>query len=122
MTIYSVFDTPDARDEIAVPAVVPERFSWFAALLPPLFGLVHGLWLGLLFYVAFVVLLAFAGRWIGGAATFWLYVLFAIYIGFEAPALRRAKLARKGWFYRTEVIAAGEDLATLTALKLGNTL
>jgi hypothetical protein len=122
MTVYSIFDAPEARDDDAVPAVVPERFSWFAALLPPLFGLVHGLWLGLAAYIATVILLALAARWIGGSASFWLYVLLAFYIGFEAPALRRAKLVGKGWLYRTEVIAAGDDLATLQALKLGNTL
>jgi hypothetical protein len=43
MTVYAVFD----RDANLVPAVVPERFSWFAAFLPPVFAIVHGLWLEL---------------------------------------------------------------------------
>src|SRR6185312_11594312 len=34
MTIYAVFD----RDAKEVPAVVAERFSWLAFLLPPLFA------------------------------------------------------------------------------------
>ena len=39
MTLYSVFDR--RLDE--APATVPDRFSWFAALLPPIWALAHGL-------------------------------------------------------------------------------
>lgn len=107
MTLYSVFER---SNEIA-PAVVPEKFSWLAALLPPVYALVHGLWLGLVVYVVAVVALGFAGLWIGGEAVFWLYVLFALLIGLEAPAFRRRKLAARGWTWRGDVIAAAEDLA-----------
>ena len=107
MTIYSVFDRPD---ELA-PAVVPEKFSWFAALLPPVHALVHGLWFGLVLYVAAVIILGFSSLWIGAGAVFWLYVLLAIYIGFEASAMRRARLQARGWTWRTDIVAAGEDLA-----------
>jgi hypothetical protein len=122
MTIYSVFQAPLDLGSDAMPAVVPERFSWFAAILPPVYALVHGLWLGLLGYVAVVVVLAIVGRWIGDDAGFWLYVLFVIAIGFEAPALRRGKLLRKGWSHKADVIAAGEDIAALEALKIGKTI
>lgn len=121
MTLYSVFEAPEIEGDDAMPAVVPERFSWFAAILPPVYGLVHGLWLGLLGYVLAVFALALVGRLIGDDAAFWLYVLFAAAIGFEAPALRRAKLLRKGWLYRADVIASGEDIAALEALKIGKT-
>lgn len=106
MTVYSVFERPD---ELA-PAVIPEKFSWFAALLPPVHALVHGLWLGLIVYVAAVIALGFASVWLGEAA-FWLYALLAMLIGFEAPALRRAKLQARGWTWRADVVAAAEDLA-----------
>lgn len=107
MTIYSVFERPDA----IAPAVVPEKFSWTAAIVPPVHALHHGLWLGLVLYLVAVAALVVAGLWLGGEAGFWLYVLLAAWYGFEAPALRRAKLRRQGWIYRTDVIATAPELA-----------
>lgn len=107
MTLYSVFEHPN---EIA-PAVVPETFSWAAAILPPVYALYHGLWLGLFLYLAAAITIAVAGLWLGGEAGLWLYVLLAALAGLEAAGFRRAKLRRRGWSYRTDVIAAGADLA-----------
>ena len=112
MTLYSVYER-----QAEAPMVVADRFSWFAALLPPLYALTHGLWLGLLFYVLGLVALAAISIWVGTAAGFWLYVLFALLIGFEVPTLRRLKLRARGWVYRSEIIAAGEDLAQVEFLK-----
>jgi hypothetical protein len=113
MTTYAVFD----KDATAAPAVVADRFSWFAAVLPPVFALVHGLWLELVAYVIVVMLLGASTVALGDDAAFWIYVVFAIWLGFEAPALRRAALARRGWRYRTEVVAPTEDLAQLEGLR-----
>lgn len=107
MTLYSVFERPD---EMA-PAVVPEKFSWAAAILPPAYALYHGLWLGLLLYMVAVAVIVAASFWIGGDAAFWLYVLLAALVGFEAAGFRRAKLRAKGWTYRSDVVAAAPDLA-----------
>jgi hypothetical protein len=113
MTIYAVFD----KEATGAPAVVPDGFSWFAALLPPVYAIVHGLWLALLGYVVVAAALGFGGRLIGDDAAFWIYVVFAVWIGFEASALRRGALRRRGWRYRTEVIAPAEDLAQLEGLR-----
>ena len=107
MTLYSVFERPD---EIA-PAVVPEKFSWAAAILPPVYALYHGLWLGLILYALAVAAIMVAGLWVGGEAAFWLYLLLAAFAGFEAAGFRRAKLRAKGWSYRSDVVAAAPDLA-----------
>ncbi len=107
MTLYSIY----ARPEQAAPAAVPDRFSWFAALFPPVFALVHGLWLALAGMVLFVALLAFVAAWVGPEAGFWLYVLAAFLFGLEASGLRRAKLARSGWVWSGDLVAAAEDLA-----------
>lgn len=107
MTIYSVFERPN---EIA-PAVVPEKFSWAAAILPPVYALYHGLWLGLVLYVVAVVAIGASSLWLGGEAGFWLYVLLAAFIGFEAAGFRRGKLKAKGWGYRGDVVAGAPDLA-----------
>lgn len=107
MTLYSVFER---ADEIA-PVVVPEKFSWAAAILPPVYALYHGLWLGLFLYILAVAAIVVASLWIGGEAGFWLYVLLAVLGGFEAAGFRRGKLKRKGWTYRSDVVAAAPDLA-----------
>src|SRR3989442_1367152 len=91
MTTYAVFD----RNAKGAPAVIPDRFSWFAALLPPVFALVHGLWLELVAYIALVALLSVASLWIGDDASFWIYVVFALWIGFEAAGLRRTGLEER---------------------------
>jgi hypothetical protein len=114
MTIYAVFD----RNANAVPAVVPERFSWFAALLPPMFALAHGLWLELVGYIVAVGLLGLASTQIGGDAAFWIYIVFALWIGYEAPSFRAAALRGRGWRYRTDVVAPTEDLAEIAGLRL----
>lgn len=112
MTLYSVY----ARNAGA-PRVVADRFSWLAALLPPVYALAHGLWLVLLGWVVAVVGLAMLGQWIGEDAAAGLYILAAVLFGFEAPALRGTKLARRGWSYRIDVFAADSDLAAVDYLK-----
>jgi hypothetical protein len=107
VTLYSVFE----RSSDPAPAVIPETFSWFAALLPPVFALVHGLWLALLTYIIVLVTLGVAALYLGGEAGMWLYILLALLIGFEAPGFRRAKLRSQGWVWRADLVAAAEDLA-----------
>ncbi|HEY9011829.1 MAG TPA: DUF2628 domain-containing protein [Devosia sp.] len=107
MTLYSVYER---SDEIA-PAMVPDKFSWAAAILPPVYALYHGLWLGALLYVTAVAVLGVASLWIGGEAVAWLYLLLAVLIGFEAPGWRRRKLEKRGWTYRGDVVAPAQDLA-----------
>jgi hypothetical protein len=107
MTTYSMYER---EDEIA-PAAVGDRFSWFAALLPPVYAAVHGMWWELLGWGLGLVVIAAAAMVAGGSAAFWLYVLFAIWIGFEAAGLRRNAMRRRGWAYGGEIVAGAEDLA-----------
>lgn len=116
MTLYSIFERDNGPP--AAPVAVAEQFSWLAALLPPVFGLVHGLWLELIAYVVAMAMIAGLSRWLGLEAGLLLYVLLALLIGFEAPALRRGALRRRGWIYRTELFAAAADLAGIEWLKL----
>jgi hypothetical protein len=113
MTLYSVFDR--RLDE--APAVVADRFSWFAALLPPVWAVAHGLWLALIGYVVGVAAIVAASLYAGGEAGFWLYVLFAVLIGFEAPNLRRRALRGRNYVHRAELIAAADDLAEVEWMK-----
>ncbi|HQZ12912.1 MAG TPA: DUF2628 domain-containing protein [Devosia sp.] len=113
MTLYSVFD----RRQNEAPEVVPDRFSWFAALLPPVYAALHRLWLALIGWVLLMIGVGLIGTFFGAELGFWVYVLLAILIGFEAPALRRLGLRRRGYLYRSELIAAAPDLAQVIWMK-----
>lgn len=112
MTLYSIFEKPQAKAaKDRAPVAIPERFSWFAFLLTPLYALMHGLWLLVIFWIALVMGLAYAARVIGPEASFWLYVVVVLFLGFEAPALRRDWLLFRGWQWRGDVISTAEDIA-----------
>jgi hypothetical protein len=112
VTLYSVYERPSDA-----PLAVADRFSWSAALLPPVHALVHGLWLLLALWVVGTVAIIASSLVIGGEAAFWIYALFATLIGFEASSFRRVKTGKRGGLYRTEIIADGEDLALVDYLK-----
>jgi len=117
MTLYSIFEKPQGKaaknraPELIPPVAVPERFSWFAAILPPLFALINGLWLLLVFWIALVGGLFYISRVIGDDAATSLYLLVALFMGFEAPAFRRDGLLARGFIWRGDLIASGEDIA-----------
>lgn len=115
MTLYAIFDPKPGRT--ALPAAIPEKFSWLAAILPPVFLLVHGLWLEVVAYILLVVALVFAAPLIGGDAAFGLYVLAAAWLGLAAPGLRRHALHWRGWTYRGARVAMSRDMARLEAMQ-----
>ena len=114
MTLYAIFDPRPGK--AALPAAIPEQFSWLAALLPPVFLLRHGLWLELLLFAVKLVALVLLADIIGGDAALLLYALLALWLGFAAPGLRRAALGRRGWIFRGERVALSQDAAQLEAL------
>ena len=104
MAIYSIFERKDDPE----PRAVPDRFSWFATLLPPVYCLAHGLWWGLLGYVAAVAALVALSGVIGGDAALWLYIVLALLFGFEGATLRRVRLNRRRYGYAGELVATDE--------------
>lgn len=115
MTLYAIFDPKPGRPDL--PAAIPEKFSWFAAVLPPFFLISHGLWLELVAYVLKVVALVVLSAYIGDDAAFTLYLLAVVWLGFAAPGLRRHALQWRGWTHRGERIALSADTAQLEALR-----
>ena len=115
MTLYAIFDPKPGRSEL--PAAVAEKFSWLAALLPPVFLIAHGLWLELVAWLLAVVALVVLSRFIGNDAVCWLYVLGAIWLGFAASGFRRHALAWRGWSHRRDRVAMSAELAQLEALQ-----
>lgn len=114
MTVFAIYDPKPGRADL--PMAVPERFSWLAALLPPVFLIAHGLWLELVAYALKVVALVVLSGFIGGDAAFALYLLAALWLGFAAADLRRHALVWRGWTHRGERIALSADMAQLEAL------
>jgi len=112
MTLFAIFEPKDGKTKL--PAAIPETFSWLAAVLPPVYALVHGLWLELIAFVVAVVLLGFATTFIGGDAAVLIYLLFALWIGLAAPSIRRHALSWRGWRHRTDLVATDPDLARLS--------
>jgi len=115
MTLYAIFDPKPGRRDL--PASIPEKFSWFAAILPPVFLVSHGLWLELVAWLLKVVALVVLSGFIGGDASCALYLLVAIWFGFAAPGFRRHALQWRGWTHRGERVAVSADLAQLEALR-----
>lgn len=111
MALYTVHDRPDAP-----PEVVADRFSWSAAIFGPFHALLNGLWLMLLVWIVGFGLTIAATLYLGGEAGRGLYLILALLLGFEAPAFRRAKLARRGYAYRSDIVARDEDLALTQVL------
>ncbi|MCL4766113.1 MAG: DUF2628 domain-containing protein [Hyphomicrobiaceae bacterium] len=113
MQAYTVHEAPNRpanrlkRAERLV--FVREGFSWMAALFAPLWMLWHRMWLVLLLYVVAVAALD-AALLEAGVSTQWVALgTLAVHLalGFEAGALRRWKLDRRGW--RTLGVVTGHS-------------
>ena len=115
MTLYAIFDPKPGKTDL--PAAIPETFSWFAALLPPIFLLAHGLWLELVAWVLAVLALMVLSGFVGDDAAVLLYTLGAAWLGFAAPGLRRHALQWRGWSHRGERVALSADMAQLEAIR-----
>lgn len=115
MTLYAIYDPKPGKP--ALPAAVPEAFSGLAAILPPVFLVLHGLWLELLAFALALVALVLGARVIGDDAALLLYILGAIWLGLAAPGLRRHALGWRGWSHRQDRVAFSADMAQLEALQ-----
>ena len=113
MTLYAILRS----DTGALPQAVPEKFSWFAALLPPVHALAHRLWGQIVLFVLAIVALVFAAPYIGADAVIWLYILFAIAFGFAAPGARQRALKRRGYGPAGYRYAPEADLARIASLE-----
>jgi hypothetical protein len=118
MTVYVAFEPPPTRGASSLTRAeridfVPDRFTWSAFLLAPLWMLWHRLWIVLVGYaaanVALVVAMRFAG--VGPEARGYVLALFALLIGFEAASLRRWTLLLNGWREVGTIVADDRESA-----------
>ncbi len=125
MAVYQVFISPrGARNPQAESGAVfiPDRFSWGAALLPPVWAMLHGLWLELVIWVAGMIVLGALAPVLGDTAVFWTYVLASVLIGAEAAGIRASNLRRRGYFGGGDIIAGSIDLAEMRWIRSGDAL
>ncbi|MBI0434795.1 DUF2628 domain-containing protein [Roseomonas sp. KE0001] len=110
MPVGAMPEAPPRRGRLVL---VPEGFSWLAALLPPLWFLMHRLWLVLLLWLALAVLAAVL---LPAAVTPYVLIAAQILIGLQAQDLRRWSLARRGLPVAAVVLGGDEEAALLRAL------
>jgi hypothetical protein len=99
MAIWTVWENEaHGRDAAERAVFVRDGFSWPALLLGPLWLLAHRMWLVFLLYaVVLVGVPALAGSLLGDDAAGIVGFGIAVWFAFEARALRRWSLARRGW-------------------------
>jgi hypothetical protein len=97
MKSYTVHAPPEAEPAPEKFAFVKEGFSWPALFFPILWMLWHRLWLILLWYVVFVLVVAWIGRLTGDTNVIILGLLGGLLFAMEANNLRRMSLGRSGW-------------------------
>lgn len=97
MRLYSVHAPPDAPVEPERFRFVKDGISWPALFLPVIFILWHRLWLTLVYYVVFVLVVAWTDRLLGDDPAFLVAILGTILFALEANNIRRAKLEGEGW-------------------------
>src|SRR5262249_41600902 len=116
MPTYTFYAPPPRQDETTS---APERFvfvrdgfHFWAFLLAPLWLLLHGLWLALVFYVVGYGLVTGGLAFLHASANvqFLVGLLIALLIGFEASSIWRWTLARRGWTTLGFVVCEGPEI------------
>lgn len=110
MPLFEVMTPRDSADPADIE-LVRDRFSWGAALVPPVWAILHGLWLALALWFAGLIVIGVVGLFAGDAVGYWLYALFALWYGFAASDLRVGALRREGYVAAGPRIAADQLLA-----------
>lgn len=92
MTIFNAYKNQTSGEITCLP----DRFNWFAFLVPPVWAIAHRLWRELLLIILGVVVLALAAGYFELPFTA-LYLVGALWLGFEAHHVHGRALLRRGW-------------------------
>ena len=110
---YTVHEQPrppaDRIDRAEALAFVKDGFSWPAFILPELWLISRGIWLGLLAFVALVVAILALSSVLGvpPSVQVGVFVLVHLVFGNEADEIQRAHLATQGWAMIGQVTGTG---------------
>jgi hypothetical protein len=103
VVVYTVHESPkppaDPLERAARLVFIKDRFHWLAAIFPVIWLFVKAMWWELLVYLVLISALVGILEVLGATqATIGIIaVIVQIVFGFEAGALYRASLARRGW-------------------------
>lgn len=98
MAVWTIWEHGKFDDPAAEARFVRDAFSWWALLLGPLWPILNGMWLVALAAVAVEVGLGLlAAALTAPFVVVALYVVVGLWFAFEARALRRWSLSRRGW-------------------------
>jgi len=97
MRFYSVHAPPEAPELKERFRFVKDGFSWPALFVPILWMLWHRLWLALVWYVVFVLVIAWVGRLGGDTLALDLALIGTLFLALQANDIQRAALDRRGW-------------------------
>lgn len=122
MRTYTVWQHDKHGERMAEKAVfVADKFSFLAALFAPIWLLANRMFLVFGAYMALgVAFNVFAAPAIGEVAASIVSVLAALWFGFEARALKRWTLARRGW--QLVAVVNAQNLADAEARYYGATM
>ena len=116
MTIFAAHCAPEFRrssEALEQARVFRVGFVWPALVFGPLWLVARRLWRPLALWIVAAALVGTATRLglLNPDAAFWLYVLAALYLGFEGRALEAAALTRRGRPLADIVCAADSSAA-----------
>lgn len=97
MRYYTVHTPSGGADEPEDFVFVKDGFSWPALFFPLLWILWQRLWLTLVYYIVFLLVVAWAGRLLGDDPAIQIATLGSLLFAFEANGLRRAALTARGF-------------------------
>lgn len=95
MTYFVAHENPKRTGDDTL-ICLPERFSWLAFLLPPVWAIAKGLWGILVVILVMMTAILLANKFVS-LPVFSVYLLGAWWLGFEASSLQSATLERRGW-------------------------
>lgn len=113
-------DINDAEGLIERSHFVKNGFSVFAATLPPVWFLVHRLWLELVIYLACLIGLVLLADFINPLILPLIHSAVTLYLGIEGNTLRLGALQRRG--YVELAVVSGHDLEACEARFLSHCL
>ncbi len=120
MALFQILQKANKQNQIwdENNVLIEDRFYWLAAIFPPLWLISKNLWLEFILWLAFIFFLSAITSLIGEEASFWLYIISAIWIGFEAPNILARALKRKGFEFIGEILADNFEKAQIKWAKL----
>jgi Protein of unknown function (DUF2628) len=97
MRVYSVHAPPEEPISPEEFLFVKDGFSWPALFFPVLWILWHRMWLTLVWYIVFVLAVAWAGRLGGDNLGTTIAIIGAVFFALEANNFRRLSLEGRGF-------------------------